>query len=69
MQTNRCYRVFSILNTPMNDKLYLFAFVSPTSNFDNPKNIEIKDHLIKSKFIGDNTTTKTCLCIIYYLYN
>jgi hypothetical protein len=54
----------------MNDKLYLFAFVSPTSNFDNPKNIEIKDHLIKSlKFIGDNTTTKTCLCIIYYLFN
>ena len=43
----------------MNDKLYLFAFVSPTSNFDDPKNIEIKDHLIKSlKFIEDNTTTK-----------
>ena len=43
----------------MNAKLYLFAFVSPISNFDNPKNIEIKDHLIKSlKFIGDNTTTK-----------
>ncbi|MDF2737121.1 MAG: hypothetical protein K0S93_977 [Nitrososphaeraceae archaeon] len=54
----------------MNDKLYLFAFVFPTSNFDNPKNIQIKDHLIKSlEFIGDNTTTKTCLCIIYYLYN
>ena len=53
----------------MNDKLYLFAFIFPTSNFDNPKNIEIKDHLIKSKFIGDNTTTKTCLCIIYYLNN
>ena len=31
----------------MNDKLSLFAFVSPTSNFDNPKNIEIKDHSYK----------------------
>jgi hypothetical protein len=43
-----------------NDKFYNFAFISPTSNFDNPDNMEIRDNFIKSlKFIGDNTKSKT----------
>ena len=45
---------------PKNDKLYTFAFVSPTSNFDNPENIDIRDNFIKSiKLLDDSTYTIT----------
>ena len=45
---------------PKNDKLYSFAFVSPTSNFDNPENIDIRDSFIKSiKFLNAEPTTST----------
>lgn len=41
--------------TNVNDKLYAFKFIAPTTIFDDPENIEIRDHFIKSiKFLGDS---------------
>jgi hypothetical protein len=42
------------------DHGYLISFGSTTDQFDSPKNVEIRDHFIKSiKFLGANNQTST----------
>lgn len=43
---------------PLNNKNYLITFISPASVFDDPENVEIRDHLLSTiKFLdGDDTT-------------
>jgi hypothetical protein len=45
---------------PKDNKSYVFTFISSSSVFDDPENVEIRDHLINSiKFLDRDDTTQT----------